>query len=103
MKGIILLPNGQFTPLKNYSVQNFVSAAVNLVLIITAILFLFSIFGAGFKFMLSGGNKEKMKEAGRQILNAFVGIVLVFSTWAIMGALSDFFGVNLLQFQIPAF
>jgi hypothetical protein len=96
-----LIPKGQFTPLQQITIPGIIAAFVNLLLIYASIAFVFSILGAGFKFMLSGGDKEKMRTAGRQLFNAFVGIVLVFSTWGIMGLVNNFFGINLLYFEIP--
>jgi type IV secretory pathway VirB6-like protein len=98
---LFILPKGQFAPISDFSVQAFVTAVINLVLIVAVILFMIAIFSSGFKFMLSAGDKERMKAAGRQLLNAFIGIVLVFSTWALMGVAGQFLGVNLLEFSIP--
>lgn len=98
---IITLPKGQFTPLQDLTLQGLVSAAINLTLIMVSILFIFSLLFGGIKFILSGGNKDKTDNAKRQILNAFIGIFIVFSAWAILSLVNEFFGIDLLTFEIP--
>ena len=57
----------------------------------------------GLKFILSGGKSEKFDEAKRQIINALIGVIIVFTTWASLGLISRFFGIDLLNFEIPTF
>lgn len=98
---IITLPKGQFTPLQNVTVQGLISLAINITLIIVSVLFVFSLLTGGIKFIVSGGNKDKTDTAKRQIVNAFIGIFVVFSTWAVLNLVKEFFGVDLLTFEIP--
>lgn len=37
-----------------------------------------SLLGAGFKFILSGGDDKKISEAGRALIFSIIGLVLVF-------------------------
>jgi len=55
----------------------------------------------GIKLILSGGRSDKVDEAKRQLLNAFVGVVIVFATWGILSFASSFFGIDFTQFEIP--
>ena len=98
---ILMLPRGQFTPLEEVSMPGLVNAAVNLILVVAAILFVFSILIGGIKIILSGGRGDKMDEAKRHLVNAFIGIFIVFSIYAAMSLVSTFYGVNLLTFEIP--
>ncbi len=101
MEQIIILPKGQFTPLSEITLSGIISAFINLSLIFAAIIFVFSILTGGIKIILSGGNKEKLDESKRHLVNSLIGIVIVFSTWALLGLVSNFFGVDLLNFEIP--
>lgn len=96
-----LLPQGQFVELRNVSISGLISAFINIFLIVAALLFVFTLLLGGVKLILSGGAKEKTEEARRQIVNAFLGIFLVFSSWAIIGLVSEFFGIDLVNFEIP--
>lgn len=101
--GVLLIPRGQFAPLSELTIPGLVSSAVNLVLIVASVLFVFNFLIGGIKFMLSGGSKEKLDSAKKQLVNAILGIVIVFSAWAVLGFVGDFFGVDFTTFQIPTF
>ena len=95
------MPKGQFAPLSEITFEAMISSAVNLVLIVASILFVFNFLIGGIKFMLSGGNKEKLDSAKRQLMNAILGIIIIFSSWAVLGFVGEFFGVDFSTFQIP--
>jgi len=101
MDQIITLPKGQFTPLTNVSIQGLVNAAINITLIVASILFVFSLLIGGIKFIISGGDKERSENAKRQVVNALLGVFIVFSSWALINFISQFFGIDLLTFEIP--
>src|SRR3989344_947088 len=101
MDQIITLPKGQFTPLTNVSIQGLVNAAINITLIGASILFVFSLLIGGIKFIISGGDKERSENAKRQVVNALLGVFIVFSSWALINFISQFFGIDLLTFEIP--
>jgi hypothetical protein len=101
--GILLIPKGQFAPLSEITFENMISSAVNFVLIVASVLFVFNFLIGGIKFMLSGGNREKLDSAKRQLLNAILGIIIIFSSWAVLGFIGEFFGVDFSTFQIPTF
>jgi hypothetical protein len=101
MGSIITLPQGQFTPLNDITISGLISAAVNISLIIASVLFIFSFLIGGMKFILSGGDKERTDNARRQLVNALIGVFLVFCSWAIVGLVSQFFGIDLINFEIP--
>lgn len=101
MEPILVLPKGQFTPLRNVTVQGLIGAFVNLVLVAAAILFVFNFLVGGIKFILSGGAKDKTEDARRHIVNAIIGIAIVLSVYAGMSFLSQFYGIDLFTFEIP--
>ncbi|KKQ40971.1 MAG: hypothetical protein US60_C0049G0006, partial [Microgenomates group bacterium GW2011_GWC1_37_8] len=76
-------------------------AAVNMVLIVSSILFFFSLVSGGLKFILSMGKSEKADEAKRQIINALIGVVIVFATWGSLSFVGNFFGIDFTTFEIP--
>lgn len=98
---ILVLPQGQFTPLEEVTVPGLINAAVNIILIVAAILFVFSLLSGGIKIIMSGGKSDKTDEAKRQLVNALVGVFIVFSAWAAMSFISSFYGIDLLTFEIP--
>jgi hypothetical protein len=101
MQTIVTLPKGQFTPLSEVSIPGLISAAINITLIVASILFVFSILIGGIKFIISGGDKERTENGKRQIVNALIGVFVIFSTWALLNLLNQFYGIDLLTFEIP--
>jgi hypothetical protein len=76
------------------------AAAINLIMVVSSILFVLQLFIGGFKFMLAAGDKEGTHAATRTMANAFIGILIVFGTYALVGLAGNFLGVNLLQYTI---
>jgi len=54
----------------------------------------------GIQFITSGGDKAQMEAARGRLTTAIIGLILVFSVFAIMKVLGDFFGINLLQINL---
>lgn len=92
----------QFRNLRNLTIPKLIPPVINLLIISSVVLFLFSLLLGGLKFILSGGDKERTAEAGRQVVNAIIGIVIVFSSWAIISFIEQFFGVKLTTLQLPS-
>ncbi|MBI2590350.1 MAG: hypothetical protein HYW33_00510, partial [Candidatus Blackburnbacteria bacterium] len=54
----------------------------------------------GIKWITSGGDKNKTEEARQQITSALVGLVVVFSAWAIAQLIRILFDVDLFNLTI---
>lgn len=48
-----------------------------------AVIFLALTVFAGFKYMTSGGNQDKAREATKLLQNAIIGLVIVLAAWAL--------------------
>jgi len=101
--GFDLSPMGQFGNLGNVTVESLIAAAVGIILIVASLSFFFSLIIGGIRWILSGGNKEKTETARAQVVNALIGIIIVFSAWAILNLVNEFFGINILSLEIPTF
>lgn len=69
---------GQSTNLKDI-----IANVINIVLGFLGIIAVIIIIYAGFKWMTAGGNEETVTEARRMILQAVVGLVIIFMAWII--------------------
>lgn len=98
---IDLNATGEFAGLSNITFGGVISALIRLVLIIAAVVFFFILVIGGIRWIMSGGDKANTEAARSQITAALVGLVIVFSAWAILELIRIFFGIDLLQFQIP--
>lgn len=90
---------GNATDLK---LENMISGAIGLMLVIAGLAFFFILVIGGIKWILSGGDKAHTEGARNQITAALVGLVIVFSAWAIIALIKSFFGVDLLKLTIPS-
>ncbi|MFH0863778.1 MAG: hypothetical protein V1858_01665 [Candidatus Gottesmanbacteria bacterium] len=88
----INLPQPALVPFTN--IGSLITAGVGLILIIATILaFLYLVWG-GVEWITSGGDKAGLEAARNRITNAFIGLIIVFSAWAIILLVQQFFGVK---------
>lgn len=87
---------------KQLSLGGMVSGFISLILILAGLAFFFILVIGGVKWILSGGDKAHTEGARNQITAALVGLVIVFSAWAIAGLINSFFGINILNLKIES-
>jgi len=92
---------GNFDPAKSLSIPGMVSGFLMLILVVAALAFFFILVIGGIKWIVSGGDKAHTEGARNQITAALVGLVIVFSAWAIVQLIDTFFGVNILKLNLP--
>jgi len=92
-----------FTALGKITAGSLVSGLVQLGLIIAGLVFFFILVIGGIRWILSGGDKAGTETARNQITAALVGLVIVFSAYAIVQLIQTFFGTNILNFTLPTF
>lgn len=92
---ITLYPTGQFAGLGDLTMEQIISTAILLVLIIAAVVFFFILVIGGIRWIVSGGDKANTEAARGQITAGLIGLVIVFSAWAIAELINVFFGVNI--------
>lgn len=95
------IPQGSgFANLQNLDIGGLVSIAVNGIIIIAVLIFFFQILLGGIKWMTSMGDKGKTEAARSHLVAALVGIIIVFSVWAIASFVETEFGVQILFFNL---
>lgn len=94
--------NGVAQGANGLSINGMVSGFLNLILIVAGLAFFFILVVGGVKWILSGGDKAHTEGARNQITAALVGLVIVFSAWAIAKLIDSFFGINILNLQIKS-
>jgi uncharacterized membrane protein len=98
---INLNPGEGFERLGELTVPGIVSGAIRLILVVAALVaFVFLIIG-GIRWVTSGGDKEKTARAQQTLTAALVGLVIVFASWAIIKLIETFFGIEILEMEIP--
>jgi len=94
--GIVVEPTGEAANL-NFSVSQIVSWAVTAIILIAGLIFFFMLIIGGLRWILSGGDKAGTESARSQITAALVGLVIVFSAWAIVQLVGAVFNVDILN------
>ena len=73
----------------------FISRAINVALLIAAILVFVYLVWGGIQWISSGGDKGKTEEARARITAALVGLAVVAAAWAVMLLVQYFFGLSI--------
>lgn len=94
-------PSGDFGVLADITVPNIIQTAIRLVLVVASLIAFFFLVLGGIKWVTSGGDKEQTQKAQGQITAALVGLVIVFSAWAILRLVEAFFGISILKLTVP--
>lgn len=78
----------------------FIPKLVGLAIIIAAVVFFFVFLIGGIRWITSSGDKAQIEGARNTIMNALVGLVIVFSLFAILKLIETLFGIELLQIDL---
>lgn len=83
--------NGFIDPsaFSNNDVPGIVRNIINLMLVLAPVVGVIYLIFAGFKFITAGGDADKAREARNAILQVIIGIIIVFSTYAIISFVLD--------------
>ena len=77
-----------------------VSNLVTLFFIAAAIVALFFLVTGGIKWVTSGGDREGTAKARETVTAAIIGLVIIFSVYAILRLISLFFGIDLIHLNL---
>ncbi len=80
--------------------QRLLPNLVGLIFVIGVIIFFFILVIGAIQWITSGGDKAAVEQARGKVVNALVGIVILFSSFAIIKLVESFFGTNILTLDI---
>lgn len=81
----------------------FLPAVIGLAFLIGLLIFVFSMFVGAIKWLSSGGDKQLLEDARKNIVHAITGVIILLSILAIVKIIEDFFGINILSLDIGPF
>lgn len=70
--------------LPTVNLVDFISRLVRIFLAVVVVVVILMIILAGFRWMLSAGDEEKRKKAQSALINAIIGLVIIFLAYAIV-------------------
>lgn len=82
---------------------NLISSLISLGLVIGTLVFMFILLLGGIQWITSGGDKVNYEAARQKITNALVGLLILFSFFAILNLVECFFGIGLRRITIGPF
>lgn len=83
-------------------VQALLPALVSLTFVVGSIVFFFMLLIGAIQWISSGGDKSGLEGAKGKITAALIGIVVLFSVFAIISVIESFFGISILTLDISS-
>jgi hypothetical protein len=80
--------------------QQIIPQFVGLAFLIGTLVFFFIMIIGAIQWIVSGGDKTALENARGKILNALVGVILLFSLFALLKVVEHFFDINILALDI---
>ena len=74
---------------------------LQVITILAGLVFIFLFLSGAFSYLFSGGDEKKLVQASSTLGSSFLGLIGIIVSWLILKFLTDFTGVNLLDFVIP--
>jgi hypothetical protein len=81
-------------------VANIVPALVGLALVVGVVIFFFIFIMGAIQWISSGGDKQGLETARGKISSAIVGLVILFSVFAIIKLIEAFFKITIMTLDI---
>jgi len=73
---------------------------IGLCYVIGALIFFFILITGAIQWISSGGDKQALEGARGKITNAFVGLIILFSAFAVISLIETFFHINIMTLDI---
>jgi len=81
-------------------ISNFVPKLISLFLVAGVVIFFFTFIIGAIQWISSGGDKQALEGAKGKITNALIGIIVLFSVFAVAFLIQAFFHVTILTLDI---
>lgn len=78
----------------------FIPKLVGMAFLAGSVIFFFVLIVGAIQWISSGGDKAALESARGKISNAIIGIVLLFSAFAVVRFIESFFGINILEIDL---
>lgn len=76
------------------AITKIISSIIGVMTIAAGVWFLLQFIIGGFNMINAGGDKAKLQSSRDRLTNAFIGLIIVVASWAILSLASTFFGVD---------
>lgn len=91
---IVLTPPKNVVNSNAVSISSFVGFIINMLIIIAIVASLIFLIYGGIKWIISGGDKEKVETARKTVVSSIIGLVVVLLSWVIITITLQFLGLG---------
>jgi CBS domain containing-hemolysin-like protein len=96
----VVTTDPNFTFVRNLTPAFYIGSAITLLLGLSGVgAFIFLLWG-GLQWITAGGDKDAIEKSRKKIIQALVGLAIVFSSYAILFILRVLFNVNVIGFTL---
>jgi hypothetical protein len=95
-----VIPYSKGTDIGLSFIKNSIPKFIGLGIVIGSLIFFFVMLIGAIQWIASGGDKAAIEAARGKIVNAIVGVVILFCLFVILKLIGDFFGFNILELNI---
>ncbi|OGD10149.1 hypothetical protein A2397_03845 [Candidatus Amesbacteria bacterium RIFOXYB1_FULL_44_23] len=92
--------NPEFDTIQNLTPAPFLSTLINLLLGFAGVASFVYLLWGGIQWITAGGDKDALDKARKKIVAAFIGLAVVFSSYAMLYIVRVLFNVNLIQLDL---
>src|SRR3989344_874836 len=83
-------------------ISSLIQALVSIGFIVGAVVFVFMLIIGGIQWISSGDDKAKLESARGRISSAIVGLVVLFTLYAIIQLVENFFNENIIKIDLSS-
>lgn len=83
------------------NLQGYISSFIIIGFIVGAVIFFSMLVWGAIEYITAGGDKDRTGNASKRLTNAAIGLVILFSTYAIVRLAKSIFGIDILHLEIP--
>lgn len=80
--------------------QSFIPGLIGLAFVVGTIIFFFVLVLGAIQWISSGGDKQALEGARSKITNAVIGVVILFSLFAVLSLIQNFFKISIMTLDI---
>lgn len=85
----------------SYVILKYLVNFLNIAFIVGSVGFLLMLLLGSVEYIIAGGEKEKVGNAQKRITSAIIGLIILFSVFAISSLINLVFGIDILKLEIP--
>lgn len=80
--------------------QSFIPGLIGLGFVLGVIVFFFMLIMGAIKWITAGSDKQSLEDAKSRLTNAIIGIVILFSLFAVLDLIHVFFNITIMTLDI---